>query len=94
MPILAITSLGTNSLSKIADVVLHISTREKMYSKIGGFSSLTSISLVLDILYSCKFSLHYGINMQYKTDIAKRVEVNRRVDNEITKEIRQMDPDL
>lgn len=86
VPILGITSVGTNSLSSIADVVLHISTREKMYSKIGGFSSLTSISLILDILYSCMFNLHYDRNLQYKTDIARLVEVKRRVDNEIIRE--------
>lgn len=89
VPILAITSVGTNSLSKAADAILHISTREKMYSKIGGFSSLTSISLILDILYSCIFSIDYDKNMAYKTDIARLVEVNRRVDNEIIREYKK-----
>lgn len=85
-PILAITSVGTNSLAKQADVVLRITTREKMFSKIGGFSSIASISLLLDILYSCMFSLQYDKNMAYKTTVARRVEVNRRVDNEIISE--------
>ena len=89
VPILGITSLGTNSLSKLSDVVLHISTREKMYSKIGGFSSIASISLLLDILYSCLFSSHYEQNMEYKTTIAKRIETKRRVDNAIIREYKK-----
>ena len=39
VPIIAITSLGDNELKKYADVVLHISTREKLYSKIAGYSN-------------------------------------------------------
>ena len=62
---------------------------EKMYSKIGGFSSIASISLLLDILYSCLFSSHYEQNMEYKTTIAKRIETKRRVDNAIIREYKK-----
>ena len=86
VPIIAITSLGQNSLSDLADVSLHISTREKSFSKIAGFSSLQSIHLILDILYSCLFSLNYQANIDYKINVAKRVELNREIDNKIIEE--------
>jgi len=44
VPIIAITSIGENSLSRLADVTLHVTTREKSYSKIAGFTSIESIS--------------------------------------------------
>lgn len=86
VPIIAITSLGQNSLSDLADVSLHISTREKSFSKIAGFTSLQSIHLILDILYSCLFSLNYQANIDYKINVAKRVELNREIDNKIIEE--------
>ncbi len=64
----------------MADVTLNITTREKSFSKIAGFSSLTSINLILDILYSCLFNLNYKVN------VAKQVETNRVIDNEIITE--------
>lgn len=86
VPIIALTSIGTNHLSSLADCVLHLSTREKSYSKIGAFTSLESFSLVLDILYSCVFSYHYDENLQYKIDTAKQVETKRIIDNQIITE--------
>lgn len=86
VPIIAVTSLGKNSLSDLADVSLNITTREKSFSKIAGFASLQSIHLILDILYSCLFSLNYQANLDYKIDVARRVELNRDIDNEIIEE--------
>lgn len=86
VPIIAITSLGNNSLSSLATVSLNISTREKSFSKIAGFTSLESMNIVLNILYSCLFSLDYQKNLNYKINIAKRVELNREIDNEIIEE--------
>lgn len=83
VPIIAITSVGDNHLSKAATVTLNITTRERSFSKIAGFSSLESISIVLDILYSCLFSLNYQANLDYKLDIARKIETNRIIDNEI-----------
>lgn len=83
VPVIAITSIGNNSLSSLADVTLNITTREKSYSKIGGFSSLESMSLILDVLYSCLFSLNYDKNLDYKISIANKIENNRVIDNTI-----------
>lgn len=86
VPVIAVTSIGDNSLSNLAAVTLNITTREKSYSKIAGFSSLESISLILDILYSCLFSLNYGANLDYKLSISQKIETNRVIDNTILKE--------
>ena len=86
MPIIAITSLGDNELKKYADVVLHISTREKLYSKIAGYSNENSIKLILDILYSCYFNLMYDDNLARRIAISKQAEVGRESTLEIMKE--------
>jgi len=66
---------------------LHITTREKAYSKIGGFTSLTSMALVLDILYSSYFSLKYDQNLAFKQHLATLTETrpinNRIIDDNI-----------
>ena len=82
VPLIAITSIGENRLSRLADVTLHVTTREKAYSKIGGFSSLTSMALVLDILYSSYFGLNYDQNLAFKQQLASLTE-NRPIDNQI-----------
>ena len=86
VPIIAITSFGKNSLSDLATVTLNVSTREKSFSKIAGFTSLESMNIVLNILYSCLFSLNYQVNLDYKINVAKRVELNREIDNEVIEE--------
>ncbi|BDZ30207.1 MurR/RpiR family transcriptional regulator [Lactiplantibacillus sp. WILCCON 0030] len=82
VPLIAITSIGENRLSRLADVTLHVTTREKAYSKIGGFSSLTSMALVLDILYSSYFALDYDKNLDFKQHLAQITET-RPIDNHI-----------
>ncbi|WP_066305612.1 MurR/RpiR family transcriptional regulator [Bacillus sp. FJAT-29814] len=73
-PIIAITSIGENSLKEFADCTLSISTREKLFSKIASYSTNNSIHLVLDILYSCLFKLNYKENLEYKTNISKKID--------------------
>ena len=85
VPIIAITSLGKNRLSDLADVSLNISTREKSFSKIAGFTSLESMNIV----FSCLFSLNYQANLDYKIEVARRVETNRKIDNEIIEELKE-----
>ncbi len=73
-PIISLTSLSENSLKSYSDCMLYISTREKMYSKIGYYSTNNSIHLILDILYSCIFKMNYHENLAYKTKVAKSTE--------------------
>lgn len=86
IPFLSITSIGNNDLSKLSDVVLHVSTREKSYSKIGPFSSEASFCLILDCLYSCLFSLKYNQNWEYKVNTARAIETGRVISNPIIDE--------
>ncbi len=86
VPIIAITSIGNNALSRQADVTLNVTTREKSFSKIGSYSSETSFMLVMDILYSCYFSLNYNENYQYKLKVANELEHNRAIENPIIEE--------
>lgn len=85
VPVIAITSIGQNTLTKLADVTLYTTTREKAYSKIGGFSSITSISLLLDTLYACYFQSDYYYYYAYKLKLAQQTE-QRQIENDIVKE--------
>ena len=57
--IIAITSIGENSLSLVSNVTLYLSTRENTNDKIKSYSSEISVKLILDIIYSCFYSLDY-----------------------------------
>lgn len=87
VPIIVLTSIGENSLSDAADVVLHISTREKEYTKIGPFVSQSSIHLLLEILYACYFSCDYEHNLEFKIHYSRLIEHKRMIQNEIIEEI-------
>ncbi|ETY75086.1 MurR/RpiR family transcriptional regulator [Lactiplantibacillus fabifermentans] len=82
VPIIALTSIGENRLSRLADVTLKVTTRENSYRKIASFASLTSMRLILDILYSSYFASNYEQNMQFKVDLGTLTE-KRPLDNHI-----------
>lgn len=63
-PIIGITSIGDNSISQLCDITLNIATQEKIYSKIGTFSSKNAIMYVLNILYAGIFVKNYEQNME------------------------------
>ena len=86
IPVIALTSFGPSDLRQNADVTLTISTREKMYSKIAGFSNETSIKLLLDILYSGYFSNRYEKNKEQKNKLSSMIESWKRTSNEIIDE--------
>ena len=69
VPILGITSIGDNQLSKYCNYIMNTGSREKIFSKIAPFSSKTSISYLLDLIFSCLFKLNY---QQYITKKIKR----------------------
>lgn len=71
---IVLTSIGENSLTAFADCIFHISTREKLYSKIATYSSNDSIHMILDILYSCVFKMNYDYNLKFKADISKNID--------------------
>lgn len=64
--IIAITSLGENQLSKYASYTLNTSSREKIFNKIAPIASFTSMTYLLDLLFSCIFNNDYQKNYQRK----------------------------
>lgn len=86
IPIIAITSIGENSLAKLADCRLDMTTREKLYSKIANFSTNTSIRYLLDVLFSCYFARNYDDNLAYRIKIAQFVEASRKSSSSIINE--------
>ena len=74
VPIIGITSMGENSLTTLAAVTLRVATREKSYSKLGAFSSLESIALLLDILYATYFNSNYDLHYAYKIGLSQTTE--------------------
>lgn len=85
IPIIALTSIGDNTLSKSADCILKLTTRERLYSKIGSFSLNDSICFLLDVLYACVFSENYKKNLEYIANVSKSFD-SRRTSNEVMKE--------
>lgn len=83
---IVLTSIGENSLTAFADCIFHISTREKLYSKIATYSSNDSIHMILDILYSCVFKMNYDYNLNYKANISKSTDDRFSTSNLIKEE--------
>lgn len=79
IPTIIITSLGDNTLKEYSHIILHVSTREKQYSKIATFTSEYSIQFILDVLYSCYFSLNYEKNLSIKTKLSQYEEQNKKI---------------
>lgn len=86
IPLIVITSIGENTLSKKADCTLHICTREKLYSKIATFSTDSAIIYLLNVLYSCIFALDYDKNLNLKVETSKAIENGRFSTLDILKE--------
>ena len=63
--ILSITSIGESTISKESDCNLQMTTRERLYSKIGDFTTSMSISYLLDVLYTTVFSKNYQQNLNH-----------------------------
>ena len=74
-PIIAITNIEDNDLSKMADVTLKMSSRELIYTKIADYASSFSLKYILDLLYSCIFALHYRENLDNCIKIAKELDM-------------------
>lgn len=86
VPIILLTGLGQNPIIEKAECVLHMTTRERLYSKIGNFTTEVSTHLLLDILYSCYFAADYEKNWDRRIRTAHQAELYRLSDNEIMME--------
>lgn len=92
VPIIALTSIGDNSLATLADNILQITTRERPYSKIGNFTTNTSLCYLLDVLYSCVFAANYQRNMNHLIQVGELVD-RRKSSSEIMAEKQLLFPE-
>lgn len=76
-PAVSITSIGENSLLDVTDCHLYLSTREKLYSKIGHYVSNESIHYLLDVLYSGVFRADYQKNWEKKLALSRELDKDR-----------------
>lgn len=63
-PMICITNIGNNTISDLSDISLKMASKEKMFSKIGSFSSKLSIVMILDLLYAGIFAKDYNSNLE------------------------------
>ncbi|GCF93262.1 RpiR family transcriptional regulator [Enterococcus florum] len=85
IPFIGLTSIGDNTLAALSNAVLRLTTRERLYSKIGNFTINTSISYLLDVLYSCVFAEDYSYNLNHLIAIGETVDT-RKTSSEIMEE--------
>ncbi len=77
VPMIAITAEGDNYLRLNANATLTISTRERLYSKIGAFASEQSLEYLLNCLYAFVYARDYEKNKEYKETLSKEIEKSR-----------------
>lgn len=89
VPFIAITSIGDNSLMEIATCTLQMTTRERLYSKIGNFTTNLSITYLLDVLYSVVFAENYQQELEHLIKIGQQID-HRKISSTIMSEKNQV----
>lgn len=77
LPIVSITSIGSNTVRDLADISLSITSREKLYSKIAGFAGQEAFHLVFDVLYAGIFGADYDRNYAMRIRLSRQAEPGR-----------------
>lgn len=77
VPVIGITSRGTNYLRQHAAYTLSISSQEKLFSKISTFATETSINYILNVLFSVYFARNYEKNLANKIEKGRILEYQR-----------------
>lgn len=83
IPFISITCMAENSLSRLADAHLYLSSREMLHIKIGDFASITSLKYLFDVLYAGIFSKNYKKNLETKIVVASYVDDRQSEDEYI-----------
>lgn len=83
IPFISITCMAENSISRLADAHLFLSSREMLHIKIGDFASTTSLKYLFDILYAGVFSHDYKKNLGTKIVVASYVDDRQSEDEYI-----------
>lgn len=87
--ILSLTNMGDNQIARMSDCNLSITTRERLYSKIGNFTSNTSIIYLLDLLYSVVFAASYQKNLDHLIQIGQAYDSRTTTNTMIEEAINQ-----
>lgn len=74
IPFISITCMAENSISRLANATLYLSSREMLHIKIGDFASTTSLKYLFDVLYAGIFSKNYQKNLETKIVVASYVD--------------------
>ena len=80
---ISITCMAENSLSRLADAHLYLSSREMLHIKIGDFASTTSLKYLFDVLYAGIFSKNYKKNLETKIVVDSYVDDRQSEDEYI-----------
>ncbi|WP_103061503.1 MurR/RpiR family transcriptional regulator [Actinomyces qiguomingii] len=91
--LIAITSFGRSRLADLADLVLHVSTRERLVEKLGGYAMSLSTLFLLDSLYSAVFNLDHAANLRYRTALVHGYEFRRDSTNPVLRDRWSRDAD-
>lgn len=86
IPILSLTSVGENSLSKQSNAVLYISSKGNLFNNIADYSVHVSVNLILDIMYSLVFQNDFEENFSHKQFYSKILESKRKSSNSLLME--------
>ncbi|WP_136194145.1 MurR/RpiR family transcriptional regulator [Actinomyces procaprae] len=84
--LIAITSYGRSRLADLADLVLHVSTRERLVEKLGGYAMSLSTLFLLDSLYSAVFNLDHDANLRHRTALVHGYEFRRGSTNPVLRD--------
>lgn len=87
IPTIVLTSFGDNSLSNMFETVIRLSTREKLVENLGNFSSLLSVSFVLDVMYASVFQRAYSKHYETKRDLSHAFEQKRHSSNPLLEDL-------
>lgn len=67
--VIGVTGEGDSFLRRNSDVTVTVASDDRLYDKIGPFSSQAGSECALDMLYACFFALDYERNARYRLDL-------------------------
>ena len=82
----AITSEGDNYLRQNIPCCLTIPSRERLFTKIAGFSTEESLNYIFNVLFAYIFSQNYDRNYRRKIDNSRKLEYRRQTNTPTMKE--------
>lgn len=84
--LILVTSLGQSDIRQYADVILTMTTRERLYTNIAPCTSTISTMIWMDLLYSAYFHSQYDKHLAYKRQLALEYEPNRKASHKAMEE--------